>query len=43
MKKKKIKLKWKNIIALIIFLICLIFLIISIKDVIKWKLDSNNI
>lgn len=43
MVKKKRTLKWKNIIALIVILICLIFLIISIKDVIKWKLDSNKI
>ena len=40
---KKRKLKWKNIIAVIIFLICFIIFIISIKDVIKWKLDSNKI
>jgi len=40
---KKRKQKWKNIIALIIFLICFIILIISIKDVIKWELDSNKI
>lgn len=43
MKIKKRKLKWKNLIALIIFLICLILLFISIKDIIKWKLDSNKI
>ncbi len=41
--KKKRKLKWKNIIALIIFLVCFIALIITMIDVIKWKLDSNKI
>ena len=40
--KKKRKFEWKNIIALIIFLVCFITLIITIIDVIKWKLDSNN-
>ena len=40
---KKRKLKWKNIIALIIFLICFIIFIINIKDLIIWKLDSNKI
>jgi len=43
MKKKRLKLKWKNIIALIIILMCLLFLIISIKNLIKWQLDSNEI
>lgn len=41
--KKKRKLKWKNIIALIIFLVCFIILFFALKDVIKWKLDSNKI
>lgn len=40
---KKIKLKWKNIILLTIILISTIFLIISIKDIINWKIDSNKI
>lgn len=40
---KKRKLKWKNIIALIIFLICFIIFIINIKDLIIWKLDYNKI
>lgn len=43
MVKKKRKLKWKNIIALIIFLMCFIILFFALKDVIKWKLDSNKI
>lgn len=43
MKKKRIKLKWKNIIILLFILICLFFLIISVKDIVKWKLDSNKI
>ena len=43
MKKKKIKLKWKNIIILLFILTCLFFLIISINDIVKWKLDSNKI
>ena len=30
-------------IAVIIFLICFIFLILSIKDVLRWKLESNKI
>ena len=43
MKKKKLKLKWKSIIVLFIFLVCFIILTNSVKDVIKWKLDSNKI
>jgi len=43
MKKKRLKIKWKNIIALIIVLLCLLVLFISINDFIKWKLDSNKI
>ena len=42
MKKKKIKPKWKNIILLIIILICIITLFISTKDIIKWMIDSNK-
>lgn len=41
--KKKLKLKRKNIITLTIILVCLIVLIITIKDILKWKLDSNKI
>lgn len=40
---KKKKLKWNNIILLTIILICSILLIISIKDIIIWKLDSKKI
>lgn len=38
----KIKLKWKNIILILIFLILFITLNISIYNIIKWKLDSNK-
>lgn len=41
-KIKKIKLKWKNIILILIFLIPFITLNISIYNIIKWKLDSNK-
>lgn len=41
-KIKKIKLKWKNIILILIFLILFITLNISIYNIIKWKLDSNK-
>ena len=40
---KKIKIKWKNIFLLLIIIIFLICLIISIKNIIYWKIDSNNI
>ena len=42
MKKKKLKPKWKNIILLIVILICIITLFISTKDIIKWMIDSNK-
>lgn len=38
----KIKLKWKNVILILIFLILFITLNISIYNIIKWKLDSNK-
>ena len=41
-KIKKIKLKWKNIILILMFLILFITLNISIYNIIKWKLDSNK-
>lgn len=41
-KIKKIKLKWKNIILILTFLILFITLNISIYNIIKWKLDSNK-
>ena len=43
MRKRTLKVKWKNLIAVIIFLISFIFLILSIKDVLRWKLESNKI
>ena len=43
MRKRILKVKWKNLIAVIIFLVCFIFLILSIKDVLRWKLESNKI
>ena len=42
MKKKKYKLKWKNMIAVLIFLIALVFLIISGIDLINYYIDTNN-
>lgn len=42
MKKKKLKLKWKNLLLLIIILVSLIILFISCFDVIKWFIDSNK-
>ena len=41
-KINKIKLKWKNIILILIFLILFITLNISIYNIIKWKLDSKK-
>lgn len=41
-KIKKIKLKWKNIILILIFLILFITFNISVYNIIKWKLDSNK-
>ena len=38
----KIKLKWKNIILILMFLILFITLNIFIYNIIKWKLDSNK-
>jgi len=40
--KKKIKLKYKNIIIIFIYIICFIMLFISIFNIIKWKIDANN-
>lgn len=42
MKKKKLKLKWKNLLLLIIILVSLIILFISCFDVIKWFIDSKK-
>ena len=38
----KIKLKWKNVILILIFLILFITFNISIYNIIKWKLDSTK-
>jgi len=43
MQMKKRKFKIKNILILLFIIFCLTFLILSIKDVINWKLDSNKI
>ena len=40
---KKRRFKWKNILILLFIIFCLTFLILSIKDVINWKLDSKKI
>lgn len=40
---KKRKFNWINFILLLIIIICLTFLIISVKDIIVWKLDSKKI
>ena len=42
MVKKKYKLKWKNLIALIIFLIAFVFLIKSGIDLINYFIDTNK-
>lgn len=42
-KKKKIKkVKWLNILVLLIGIICMISLIISIKNIVKWNLDKSK-
>ena len=42
MNKKKRKLKWKNIIIILIVTALIITLIISIFNMVKWKMDSNK-
>lgn len=42
MKRKKIKIKWKNIILILIIITSSITLLISIFNIIKWKIDSNK-
>lgn len=42
MKKRKIKIKWKNIILILIIIASTITLLISIFNIIKWKIDSNK-
>ncbi len=40
---KKRKLKWKNIILIIGFIISLILIIVSVTELIKWKTDNKQI
>ncbi len=42
MKKRKIKIKWKNIVLILIIITSTITLLISIFNIIKWKIDSNK-
>jgi len=42
-RKRRRKLKWKNIILSFIILVCFILFFISIINIINWKLDSNKI
>lgn len=42
MKIRKIKIKWKNIILILIIITSSITLLISIFNIIKWKIDSNK-
>lgn len=42
MNKKKRKLKWKNVIIILIVTTLIITLIISIFNIVKWKMDSNK-
>lgn len=42
MKRRKIKIKWKNIILILIITTSSITLLISIFNIIKWKIDSNK-
>lgn len=40
--RRKIKIKWKNIILILIIITSSITLLISIFNIIKWKIDSNK-
>lgn len=42
MKKRTIKLKWKNIIFTLVIITFIVILIISIFNIVKWKMDSNK-
>ena len=42
MKRRKIKIKWKNIILILITITSIITLLISIFNIIKWKIDSDK-
>lgn len=43
MKKKKLKIKWKNLFVLLLFVICFTALTISTVNIVQWKIDSNKI
>ena len=40
--KNKRKIKWRNLLIVIIFLICSVSLIVSIVYIIKWNIDKVN-
>ena len=42
MNKKKRKLKWKNVIIILMVTALIITLIISIFNIVKWEMDSNK-
>lgn len=42
MKKRKRKLKWKNIILILVIITFIVTLILSIFNIVKWKMDSNK-
>ena len=42
MNKKKRKLKWKNVIIILIVTALILTLIISIFNIVKWEMDSNK-
>ena len=42
MNKKKRKIKWKNIILFLFILILITIFIISLINIVKWKIDSNK-
>lgn len=42
MKRRKLKIKWKNIILILITITSIITLLISIFNIIKWKIDSDK-
>lgn len=42
MRKRKIKIKWKNIIFILIIITLIVTLIISVFNIVKWKMDSNK-
>lgn len=42
MKKRKRKLKWKSIILILVIITFIVTLILSIFNIVKWKMDSNK-